>query len=854
MYSLIASMRRIVKSKKKLLILWCVTLSSLCLMAGFEFLKQMVQPEITIWQSHLITIAFSSIVATVAAYFILNKHDRIHRQLLNEISEHKKTEDERTKDQENLEKMVQKRTTDLIKANMKLHEEISERVMIMEALRMSEDRLKDLVETISDWVWQTDENHVFTYSSSKVKEILGYEPSDILGKTFFEFMPVEEACGISEIIHNFATHRMPFSFIENINQHQSGHLVTLETGGVPILDKTGKLCGYRGVSRDISGRKLAEETLRESESTLRGFFNANAIQMSVIELQDDDFIYCMPNKRIAELYGLSLEEMNGKSARELGCSDQLRCHWVEIFRYCLSTQEPMSFEYEFPYKNLTHWYQCSISPIYDSISSRPRFSFAAVDVTERKQAEQDIQQLAYFDSLTGLPNRALLNDRLNQILVQSKRKEMQVGVIFLDIDSFKWINDTLGHAGGDKLLQAIAERIKKRLRASDTFARLGGDEFVIVLSAIHHEQDVSHATQDIMSALALPFELEGQEIFISASIGIAIAPLDGNDVDSLLKNADTAMYAAKDAGKNNYKFFSQEMNLRAVERMTLETRLRRALEREEFSLNYQPQIDTKNRCIIGMEALLRWNHPEMGSVSPAKFIPVAEETGLIVPIGEWVLRSACRQAKAWLDAGFPLIRMAVNISGVQFKQGNLAGLVKQVLEETGLSPVNLELELTESVLMENAASAVNMLKELKSLGVHLAIDDFGTGYSSLTYLKNFPIDRLKIDQLFIRDITVNPDDASLSEAIIALAHSLKMDVIAEGVEKREQMDFLKSLDCHDMQGFYFSQPLSNEAFQQLLNDGLLMDNMLLSPLCKSAMVLVNSAYQHTSSNECSDFQ
>ncbi|NVN92918.1 MAG: EAL domain-containing protein [Desulfuromonadales bacterium] len=789
----------------------------------------------------IITLTFSSIMASVAVYFFRNKYEKTSHQLQKEIEEHRKTADERSKDQENLEKMVQKRTSDLIKVNVKLHEEIAERVKVMDALQASEDRLKDLVETISDWVWQTDENHVFTYSSFKVNEILGYEPSEIIGKTPFDLMPEEEACGIREIIHNFATFRMPFSFIENTNLHKAGHQITLETSGAPILDKRGDLCGYRGVSRDISGRKLAEEALRESESTLRGFFNANAIQMSVIELRDDDFIYCMPNKRIAELYGLSLEEMNGKSARELGCSDQLRRHLIEIFRYCLHNREPISFEYEFPCHNLTYWYQCSISPIYDSISSCHRFSFAAVDVTERKQAEQDIQQLAYFDSLTGLPNRTLLYDRLNQILEQAKREGKKVGVIFLDIDSFKWINDTLGHAGGDKLLKAVAERLKKRLRASDTFARLGGDEFVIVLSAVQHEQDVSHATQDIMDALSLPFELGGQELFITASIGIAIAPLDGEDVGNLLKNADTAMYAAKDAGKNTYKFFSQDMNQRAVERMSLESNLRRALEREEFSLSYQPQIDTRNGCIVGMEALLRWNHFEMGQVSPGKFIPVAEETGLIVPIGEWVLRTACAQAKSWIDAGYSFIRVAVNISGVQFKQGNLTVLVRQVLEETGLSPVNLELELTESVLMENAASAATMLRELKSLGVHLAIDDFGTGYSSLTYLKNFPIDRLKIDQLFIRDITTNPDDASISEAIIALAHSLKMDVIAEGVETREQMDFLRLLNCHEMQGYFFSCPVSKEKIYQLLKDGLFVENNAQFPLCLPTQTLADAS-------------
>lgn len=779
----------------------------------------------------IIALIFSSMVVSVAVYFFQKKFEKTSRQLQEEIQEHRKTADERLKDQENLEKIVQKRTSDIIKVNLKLHQEIAERVRVMDALQASEDRLKDLVETISDWVWQTDEHHVFTYSSFKVREMLGYEPSEIIGKTPFDFMPEEEACGIREIIQNFATFCMPFSFIENINLHKAGHQITLETGGVPILDKQGALCGYRGVSRDISGRKLAEEALRESESTLRGFFNANAIQMSVVELRDDDFIYCMPNRRIAELFGLSLEEMNGKSARELGCSDHLRRHLVENFRFSLHNREPISFEYEFPRQDQTSWYQCSISPIYDSISSRPRFSFAAVDVTERKQAEQHIQQLAYFDSLTGLPNRTLLHDRLNQILEQSKREEKHVGVVFLDIDSFKWINDTLGHAGGDTLLKAVAERLKHRLRASDTCARLGGDEFVIVLSAVQHVQDVSHATRDIMDALSLPFELDGQELFITASIGIAIAPLDGEDVGNLLKNADTAMYAAKEAGKNTYKFFSKEMNQRAVERMSLESNLRRALEREEFSLSYQPQIDTQTGRIVGMEALLRWNHFDMGLVSPGKFIPVAEETGLIVPIGEWVLRTACAQAQSWVDAGYSRIRVAVNISGVQFKQGNLTAVVRQVLEETGLNPVNLEIELTESVLMENAASAATMLRELKSLGVHLAIDDFGTGYSSLTYLKNFPIDRLKIDQLFIRDITTNPDDASISEAIIALAHSLKLDVIAEGVETREQMDFLRLLNCHEMQGYYFSRPVSQEKIHQLLRNGLNVKSMVHSPFC-----------------------
>jgi diguanylate cyclase (GGDEF)-like protein/PAS domain S-box-containing protein len=816
-------------SRERLPILGCVMLTAVTLMSAHEIVKQLIKPSVAIWQSHVVTIIFSGIVATVTAFFVLNRYEKINRLLRKEINDHKRTEDEMERYRETLEKMVRKRTAELTDANEKLHGEIAERARIVDALLSSQERFRKLVETISDWVWEIDENYIFTYSSPKVEEMLGYEPSEILGKTPFDFMPSEEACGISEIFSNFAAFKQPFAFIENVNVHKTGHQIVLETGGAPIFDRNGEFRGYRGISRDISDRKLAEEALRESEATLRGFFNANAVQMSVIELDHDDFIYVMPNKQVADFFGLSMEEITGKSARELGLSDEVIRHWVEMFRYFLEGRENITFEYELPYKGREFWFQGSVSPIYDSMAARPRFSFAAVDISESKQAEREIQQLAYFDSLTGLPNRALLYDRLNQVLAQSGREGWNVGVLFLDIDRFKWINDTQGHAAGDKLLQAVAERLRSRMRVTDTVARLGGDEFVIVLSAVKHEQDISHVTQDIMDALSAPFELGEQEIFISASVGIAIFPMDGHDVGGLLRNADTAMYVAKESGRNNYKFFSQEMNHRAVERITLETSLRRALEREEFSLVYQPQIDMKNGRLTGMEALLRWNHPEKGFVSPGKFIPIAEETGLIIPIGEWVLRTTCEQAKSLIDAGFPALRMAVNISGCQFKQGNLARLVSQTLEETGLSPVNLELELTESILMENAGSAIATLQELKKIGVRLAIDDFGTGYSSLTYLKHFPIDRLKIDQLFIRDITTDSDDASISEAIIAMARSLGMDVIAEGVETKEQMEFLASRDCHEMQGFYFSRPVSGEDIRQILEKGLTVGNSRMFP-------------------------
>jgi diguanylate cyclase (GGDEF)-like protein/PAS domain S-box-containing protein len=761
-----------------------------------------------------------SFAATAGACLALDRYRKVNRRLRDQIREYDLAEAERSKYRENLEQTVASRTAELTATNFRLQREVQERKQVLEALSASEKRFRNIVETISDWVWETDSRGVYTYSSPKVKDILGYEPSEVIGKTPFELMPADEASGISVILDHFAAFRQPYAGIENVNIRKDGKRVVLETGGVPIFDGHGEFRGYRGINRDISDRRLAEEALRESEATLRGFFNANAIQMSVIEVEQDDFIYVLPNKRIADFFGFSVEEMTGKTARELGISDELIRHWIEVFRYFLETREPMTFEYEFPYQGHEYCYQGSISPIYDSTSARPRFSFAAVDITARKHAEQEIQKLAYFDSLTGLPNRGLLEDRLIQIMAQSMREGWQVGVLFLDLDRFKWINDTLGHTAGDILLQEVAERLQNRLRASDTVARLGGDEFVIVLSAVKHEQDIAHTTRDIMDSLSMPVELEGQKIFLSASIGIAIYPADGHDVSSLLRNADTAMYVAKETGRNNYKFFSQEMNLMAVERMTLETNLRRALEKAEFYLNYQPQVDSNTGNIVGVEALLRWNCPDAGLVSPGKFIPIAEETGLIIPIGEWVLRTACREARSWQDEGIASVRVAVNISGCQFKQSNLVDLVAGILRETGLYPGNLELELTESMLMENSDNAVIMLRELKALGVHLAIDDFGTGYSSLTYLKHFPIDRLKIDQLFIRDICTNPDDASIAEAIIALAHSLGLKVMAEGVETGEQMGFLQSRDCFEMQGFYISRPVSAEAVRTLLVNGI----------------------------------
>jgi diguanylate cyclase (GGDEF)-like protein len=438
-----------------------------------------------------------------------------------------------------------------------------------------------------------------------------------------------------------------------------------------------------------------------------------------------------------------------------------------------------------------------------------------------KQRTAELNHLAYHDALTDLPNRVLFEDRLTQALILGERNRQTLGVLFLSLDRFKKIHDTLGRAIGDRLLQEVAERLRSSAHRGETIARFEGDEFALLLTQIGgtEGEDVVEVIFQINESLKLPFVVDGHELFITASVGITLYPVDGADAPTLLKNADAALYRAKEQGGDNYQFYTADMNAKAMKRLTLENSLRRALERNEFEVYYQPVLDTNTRKIVGMEALLRWHHPELGLVQPAEFIPLAEDTGMIVPIGEWVLRTACAQSKSWQEAGFAPLALAVNLSARQFQQQNLSEVVVLILQETGLNPHDLGLELTESSIMKNAESAVRTLGELKALGVKIAIDDFGTGYSSLGYLKRLPIDTLKIDRSFVRDVTTDADDAALVMAIITLAHNLRLKVIAEGVETEEQRRFLHLLRCDEWQGYLCSKPLPGEAFEELLSQG-----------------------------------
>ena len=432
------------------------------------------------------------------------------------------------------------------------------------------------------------------------------------------------------------------------------------------------------------------------------------------------------------------------------------------------------------------------------------------DITDRKAAEERVQLLAYYDALTGLPNRTLLQDRLSQALASARRRKDKVALLFLDLDRFKIINDSLGHSVGDLLLKEVAERLKRWAREQDTVARLGGDEFLIVLTDVKDIPGAAVAAERLMDAMTAEFVVQGHLLRVSCSLGISIFPEHGADGETLIKNADAAMYSAKDYGRNNFQFFTQDMNAEVVERLTLESSLRLALEKKELFLVYQPQMDIASGRITGLEALLRWQHPELGLVPPDRFIRIAENSGLIVPIGEWVLRTACSQARKWQDEGLLAVPVAVNVSAVQFRQEGFRKMIDRVLRETGLAPQYLELELTESLLLSNADVTLSVLRGLKAMGLKLAIDDFGTGYSSFGYLKHFPVSKLKIDGSFVRDVAVNPDDAAITTAIISMAKSLSLKVIAEGVEDEAQMSFLRAHQCDEIQGYYFSKPLAPE--------------------------------------------
>ena len=597
--------------------------------------------------------------------------------------------------------------------------------------------------------------------------------------------------------------RTPILAVTGLRDTDSIHRA-FDAGATDCVSKpvSGELLGYRVLCLLRASRALEELTRSEGNlMMLREAVESLPLGMTICDA-DGKIIYTNPAD--AAMHGFEVGELLDKNARVLAPE---RIHHGRLLerqeisgvwrRESINCRKNGN---EFPV-------QLSSVAVRNSQGEFLGIVSICEDITERKENEARIHQLAYYDPLTRFPNRTLFLDRLQKALAQADRYKKSVAVLFLDLDHFKDINDTQGHEFGDRLLTEVARRLSGCVRAADTLARLGGDEFVIMLAATQGQETAGTTARRIQECFRSPFEVEGREIHASISIGIALYPNDARDMEGLMRCADSAMYQAKASGRQNFQFFSATMNRKIVEKVALESALRLALERQELTLFYQPQWDLQAECPCGVEVLVRWRHSELGEIPPSRFIPLAENSGLIFPLGEMVLRTACNQAKAWAEAGHAVGSVAVNISGHQLRQPDFPDIIKRILAETQFDPMCLELEFTESVLMEHGEQTITKLKSLKEMGVQLAIDDFGTGYSSLSYLKHFPVDRLKIDQAFIAGIGHDPSDAAIVEAVIALAHTLKIRVLAEGVEMPGQLKFLQDRGCDEAQGFLLGIPM-----------------------------------------------
>jgi diguanylate cyclase (GGDEF)-like protein/PAS domain S-box-containing protein len=571
-----------------------------------------------------------------------------------------------------------------------------------------------------------------------------------------------------------------------------------------------KLSNLR-LCEDVLARERTEAALQDSEQRFR----------QLVAMSSDWYWEQDAQLRFVDISGgkgaLPPERLIGRTRWETVAGME-HSDWGRAHIACLLARQPFA-DLEYAARDQCgelRWYCVNGEPLFDAQQQFKGYRGTGTDITARKLTEQRIAHIAQHDALTGLPNRSLLQDRLGQAVAYSVRSGHPLWVMLIDLDRFKFVNDSMGHKAGDVLLMTIAARLRSALRDTDTVARLSGDEFVLILTEHDDEHLNPEIVQRLMDAVAQPVMLGSKEFFVTCSIGVAVYPTDGAGADSLIEHADIAMYRAKQLGRNNFQFYTPAMNEEAMERVRIESALRCALERNQFVLHYQPQVNLESGQVVGMEALIRWQHPELGVVAPHRFVSVAEETGLIVPIGAWVMRTACAQNKAWQDAGLGHLRVAVNLSARQFGAPDLLADIAAVLAQTGLAPDRLEIELTESLFMSDVTVAVDTLHGMKRLGVNLSIDDFGTGYSSLSYLSRFPIDVLKIDRSFVSDITRDASDAAIVASIIALAHNLKLDVIAEGVETAEQLAYLRRHHCDEMQGYYFSRPLAAPEFEQLL--------------------------------------
>jgi len=697
-----------------------------------------------------------------------------------------------------------------------LFRNIAARKQSEQALRDSEARNRMVIESALDAIIVIDDNSVIKEWNPRAETTFGWKASEIVGQTLMEtIIPSQHREAHKQGLENLLkTGKGPILNQHNelTALHQKGHEFPIELTIAPL--RHGGSWTFSAFIRDLSERKQSKEALGQSEASFKALAE-----------ESPNMIYINTRGRVV-FANKACEEQIGYKRQEIYADDfDFMCTVApesrDLIRQKFLQHQKGEEIAPYEYKVLTRD-QKVLTVIHASrlIEFNGEKSILGIitDITERTRIEQQLQYMAHHDALTELPNRVLFMDRLSQSLAHADRHNRLVAVLFMDLDRFKLINDTMGHDFGDRALQALAGRLNECVRAGDTVARLGGDEFAVVLEDIASADDVVHIARKILSVLSQSFLLDEREFFITTSIGISLFPMDGKDTQTLLKHADIAMYRSKDQGRNTYQFYSSDMSAKTFERLSMETNLRHALEREEFVLYYQPQLDLLSRRVIGVEALLRWQHPDLGLIMPNEFISILEDTGLIVPVGEWVLRNACLQARAWNDGELKPLRMAVNLSSRQFNEPKFVGMLERILEDTGLKSSLLELEITESILMQDVGTTVSTLNAIHDMGVRLAVDDFGTGYSSLSYLKRFPIDTLKIDQSFIHDIDQDPDDATLVEAIIALGRALRLNIIAEGVESEVQADFLKIHNCDCIQGYLFNSPQAAQDLEKRLRE------------------------------------
>jgi diguanylate cyclase (GGDEF)-like protein/PAS domain S-box-containing protein len=677
-----------------------------------------------------------------------------------------------------------------------------------QALRASEARFRALVENSSDVFMLIGPNVERRYISPSAARVFGHPPEALAGRQGDDLMHPEDMRTVALRVAQLA--RQPAGSVDALLyrlRQTDGSWRWYEGIARNMLDDP-HIQAIVTSNRDITERRQAEQALRASERLLR--LALSAADMAVFS-HDPQLRYTWV---VNPQFGLQVEQMLGKTDAELLPPDEA-ARLTEVKQRVLASGTGERHEVSVTVGGGDRHYDVILEPRRDQSRAVVGLIGVALDITARKETENRVQYLAHHDSLTGLPNRVLLRDRVEQALAHAAREGTYVALLFLDLDRFKHVNDSLGHLAGDQLLRAMTERLRMGVRASDTISRQGGDEFVVLLADIQDVQDIHAIAQKLLALGAEPFELGGHAVSCSFSIGITVYPTDGGDFDTLLRQADTALYHAKESGRNTYRFFTAEMNAAALARMRLESSLRRALDNHEFALYYQPQYDLATGLVVGAEALLRWHSSELGDVPPRQFVPVAEDSGLIVPIGAWMVNEACRQLQQWRNAGLPRLHMAVNLSGMQFRRDDVVQMVYQALDRHDVPPSVLEIEITEPVLLQSAGQVAETVRRLKHLGVRLSIDDFGTGYSSLSYLKRFAIDKLKIDASFVRDIISDPEDAAIVRAIIQLGHSLKLRVTAEGVETEAQLAFLRECGCHEAQGYRFSLPLPPAEFARL---------------------------------------